>query len=69
MDLDNIPPYYMDMLAWWEFEEYVKRLNDRIERDNKQQKEQKGQQPNIPDYTKKVPNFNSMMNNLGKYKP
>jgi hypothetical protein len=70
MDMDHIPPYYIDRLAWWEFDEYVKRLNDRIERDNKQQKEtQKGQQANMPDYSKKVPNFNSMMGNMSKYKP
>jgi len=69
MDLDHIPPYFMDILPWWEFEEYVKRLNDRIERENKQQKESHKNQPNVPDYSNKVPNMNSMMNNLGKFKP
>jgi hypothetical protein len=69
MDLNHIPPYYINMLSWWEFEEYVKRLNERIERDNKQSKEQQKSQPNVPDYSKKIPNVNSMMNNLGKYKP
>ena len=69
MDLDHIPPYYINMLSWWEFEEYVKRLNERIERDNKQNKEQQKSQPNVPDYSKKIPNVNSIMGNLNKYKP
>jgi hypothetical protein len=70
MDLDHIPPYYIDMLTWWEYEEYVKRLNDRIERENKQQKESQNQQgQSVPDYSKKLPNVDSMMRNLGKYKP
>lgn len=68
MDQDHIPPYFMDILPWWEFEEYVKRLNDRIDRENKQQKESHKNQPNTPDYSK-VPNMNSMINNLGKFKP
>ena len=38
MDIDHIAPRYINELAWWEYEEYVKRLNTRIERDNKQQK-------------------------------
>lgn len=71
MDLDHIPPYYLDKLSWWEFEEYIKRLNDRIERENKQHKEaeKSSGQPSIPDYSKKIPNINSMMSNMGKYKP
>ena len=68
MDLNHIAPFFIDMLSWWEYEEYVKRLNDKIERENKQNREaQKAQQ--VPDYSKKLPNINSMMNNLGKYKP
>jgi len=69
MDMDHIPPYYINMLSWWEYEEYVKRLNDRIDRENKQNKESSKNQPNMPDYSKKMPNVNSMMNNMGKYKP
>ena len=68
MDVDHIPPYYIDKLSWWEFEEYVKRLNDRIDRENKQQKDSQGSQK-IPDYSKSMPNVNSMMNNMGKFKP
>ena len=68
MDLDHIAPFYIDKLTWWEYEEYVKRLNDRIERDNKQQKESQNQQQ-TSDYSKNIPNMNSVMNNLGKYKP
>lgn len=67
MDIDHIPPNHWNDVPWWEFEEYVKRLNDRIERENKQQKDSQSQQnsqkmPNIP-------NMSSIMNNLGKYKP
>jgi hypothetical protein len=69
MDLDHIAPFYIDKLSWWEYEEYVKRLNDRIERENKQQKEAQKNQSSAPDYSKSMPNMNSVMNNLGKYKP
>ena len=69
MDLDHIAPFYIDKLPWWEYEEYVKRLNDRIERENKQHSENESQQKNIPDYSKNMPNMNSMMNQMGKYKP
>lgn len=65
MDVDKIPPSEIKKLAWWEYEEYVKRLNDRIDRENKQQKEQNNQQ-NIPNSN--MPNMNTIMNNLGKYK-
>lgn len=68
MDLDHIAPYYIDKLNWWEYEEYVKRLNDRIERENAQQKEQQKTQ-NMPDYSKNIPNVNSLMNKMGNYKP
>ena len=69
MDLDHIAPYYIDMLSWWEYEEYVKRLNDRIERENKQHKESQSGSNNMPDYSKNIPNMNSVMNNINKYKP
>jgi len=69
MDIDHIAPRYINELTWWEYEEYVKRLNDRIERENKQQKESQKNQASSSDYSNKLPNMNSMMNNLGKYKP
>ncbi len=70
MDIDHIAPSEIKALAWWEYEEYVKRLNDKIERENKKQKESHANQnTNVPDYSKKIPNMNSMMNNFGKYKP
>lgn len=71
MDIEHIAPRYINELSWWEYEEYVTRLNAKIERENKQNQEsQKNQQtPNMPDYSKKIPNMSSMMNNLGKYKP
>ena len=69
MDLDHIAPFYIDKLSWWEYEEYVKRLNDRIERENKNQKDSGGGQSNMPDYSKNMPNMNSMMGQMNKYKP
>lgn len=69
MDIDHIAPSEIKALSWWEYEEYVKRLNDRIERENKQQKESQKNQASSSDYSNKLPNMNSMMNNLGKYKP
>jgi len=68
MELDHIAPRYINELSWWEYEEYVKRLNDRVERENKQHKESQKNQ-NMPNYSNKLPNVSSMMNNLGKYKP
>lgn len=69
MDMDHIAPRFINELSWWEYEEYVKRLNDRIERENKTNKESQKNQPSVPDYSNKIPNMNSMMSNLGKYKP
>jgi len=68
MELDHIAPRYINELSWWEYEEYVKRLNDRVEREKKQHKESQKNQ-NMPNYSNKLPNVSSMMNNLGKYKP
>jgi len=69
MDLDHIAPRYINELSWWEYEEYVKRLNDRIERDNKKQTESSSSSQSTPNYANKIPNMNSMMNNFSKYKP
>ena len=68
MDMDHIAPRYINELAWWEYEEYVKRLNDRIERENKAHKASSNEQQKTPDYSNKIPNMNSMMNNMNKYK-
>ena len=68
MDIDHIAPSEIKSLAWWEYEEYVKRLNEKIERENKQHKESQKTQ-STPDYSKNIPNMNSMMNSFGKYKP
>lgn len=67
--MDHIAPRYINELSWWEYEEYVKRLNDRIEKENKAHKESQKGQSNTPNYSNKMPNINSMMGNLGKYKP
>lgn len=69
MDLEHIAPYYIDKLSWWEYEEYVKRLNDKVERENKQNKESQNSSSNLPDYSKNIPNMNSVMNSINKYKP
>lgn len=69
MDLVHISPYYIDKLSWWEYEEYVKRLNDKVERENKQNKESQNSSSNLPDYSKNIPNMNSVMNSINKYKP
>jgi len=69
MDMDHIAPSEIKKLSWWEYEEYVKRLNDKIERENKQNKESQKNQSSTPDYSSKLPNMNSMMNNMNKYKP
>ena len=68
MDIQHQTPSEIKKLAFWEYEEYVKRLNDKIERENKQNKESQKSQPSA-DYSSKIPNMNSMMNNMGKYKP
>lgn len=68
MDIDHIAPSEIKALSWWEYEEYVKRLNDRIERENKAHKDAQKSQ-DVPNYSNKIPNMNSIMNNLGKYKP
>ena len=33
MDIDHIPPSEIKALAWWEYDEYVTRLNAKIERE------------------------------------
>lgn len=63
----HIPTNVVDTWKWWEFEEYIKRLNDKIEKEEQIRKEQDNQ-PNVPDYSKKIPNINSMMKNINKYK-
>ena len=68
MDIDHMSPSEVKSWSWWEFEGYVKRLNDRIERDNKQQKDQAASHQNVPDYSKKIPNMNSMNSMIGKFK-
>ena len=62
MDMDHIAPSEIKKLSWWEYEEYVKRLNDKIQRENKQNKESQKNQSITPDYSSKLPNMNSMMN-------
>lgn len=61
MDLDHIQPSEIKKLDWWEYEEYVKRLNQRIDKENKSSSEQNQK---IPDYSSKLPNMNNIMNKL-----
>lgn len=56
----------IDSWNWWEFEEYIKRLNQKIEKEEKARKEQEKSQPKVPDYSKKMPNVNSMMKKFKK---
>jgi len=65
MDHLSMPTTVVDTWKWWEFEEYIKRLNDKMEREERSRKEQNKNQPRVPDYSQKLPNINSMMN---KYK-
>ena len=64
----NQPTTVIDTWNWWELEEYIKRLNDKLEKEEKARKEQEKNQPNVPDYSKKMPNVNSMMRNVNKFK-
>jgi len=68
-EIKNTPPFYIDMLRWWEYEFYVDKLNEKIKKENEANKEQQQQgSSNIPDYSKKMPDVNSMMNKFNKYK-
>lgn len=53
---------------WWEYEEFIKRLNTKREKEEAARKEQEKNQPNVPDYSRKMPDVNSMMRSIGKYK-
>lgn len=53
---------------WWEYEEFIKRLNNKREKEEQARKDQEKNQPNVPDYTRKMPDVNSMMRSIGKYK-
>ena len=65
MDHLSVSTTVVDSWRWWEFEEYIKRLNDKMEREEKSRKDQDSNQPKIPDYSQKMPDVNSMMR---KYK-
>ncbi len=65
MDHLSIPTTVVDTWKWWEFEEYIKRLNNKVEKEEKSRKEQDKNQPKVPDYSRKIPDVNSM---LRKYK-
>lgn len=65
MDHLSMPTTVVDTWKWWEFEEYIKRLNTKLEKEEKANNDQQQNMPNIPDYSKKLPDMNSMMN---KYK-
>jgi hypothetical protein len=66
----SIPVESWNKLPFWEFEEYIKMLNERNKEENKRQKEEK------EEMNDKMPNFNSMSNfkppsyntpNMGSY--
>ena len=62
----SLPTTIVDSWYWWEFEEYIKRLNDKLEKEEKARKSQDSNQPKMPDY--KMPNVSSMMNKISSFK-
>lgn len=64
LDIDHIVPTAWDKIPWWEFEEYIKRLNERIEKENKHNNDSNQNIPKLPNIPN-IPNMNSIMN---KYK-
>ena len=64
----SIPTTVVDKWNWWELEEYIKRLNEKLEKEEKSRKDADSRTPNIPDYSKNMPNVNSMMKNANKFK-
>lgn len=54
----SIPINVWDALPFWEFEEYIKRLNERNKEENKKNQEEKESMDS------KMPNFNSMKNSF-----
>lgn len=64
----GVSTWVVDSWKWWEYEEFIKRLNNKREKEEKARKEQEKNQPNVPDYSRKMPDVNSMMRNIGKYK-
>lgn len=63
MWMKQIPPSEFDMMSYWEFETYIKLMNDRIKEENKRQQEQQDEQetqqksmmPKMPDMSKFSP--------------
>ena len=68
MDHLSIPTFFIDMWKWWEYEEYIKRLNMKLEKEEKQNSETEKNQPKMPDYSRKMPNIDPMMRSINKYK-
>ena len=71
-DMKNTPPQFIDQMKWWEWEEYIKRLQDKVKRENEQRENESnqagGHTPSLPDYAKKLPNVDSMMRGINKFR-
>ena len=58
----NIPVLSWNPIPFWEFEEYIKRLNDRNKEENKRQQQEK------EDYSDNMPNFNNITKSVSSFK-
>ena len=54
----HIQPSELDNMSYWEFEEYIKLMNDRNKEDNKQSKQQEEDYKTQIPKTPKLPNYN-----------
>lgn len=67
----SIPTFSWDLLPFWEFEEYIKMLNERNKEENKRQKEEKEEMDSkMPNFSKlatsyQAPKYNTP--NMGSY--
>lgn len=66
----QIQPSELDRMSYWEFEEYIKMMNDRNKEENdKNKKQQDDQQAQQSKYMPKMPNMNMGNFSPSKYKP
>jgi len=67
----NIPPSEFDRMSYWEFEEYIKMMNERNneenERSTNEQQQQEEQQQNMMPNIPKMPNMNFNTPTLPKF--
>jgi hypothetical protein len=64
-----MPPSEIDQMSYWEFEEWIKRLNKRVKEEEEERKRQDAHQKSqMPNFNMSKFNPNSIMNNIPKYK-